>query len=102
MFLFVRPSLSRSSNRSAGEHLDVRLMLILPSPSFFSVHSALSPLSTPPFIPPSVTGQTDEEKCQPPEETEGERGRETEGEADHPVRPFDSPYHFHLTALFHA
>lgn len=38
-------------------------------------------------------------------ERERERGRETGGETsgvrDHPVRPFDSPYHFHLTALFH-
>lgn len=72
MFLFTRCSLSRSPNRSAGEHLDVHLLLILPSPSFFSAHPALSPFRTPLFIPPSVTGQTDEEKCQPPEEMEGE------------------------------
>lgn len=95
-FLFVCFSLSRFSNRSAGEHLDVRLLLILPSPSFFFAHPALSPLSTPLFIPPSVTGQMDEEKCQPPEERGGGRER------DHPVRPFDLPYHFHLTALFHS
>lgn len=31
-----------------------------------------------PFIPPSVSGQTDEGKCQPPEEREGRRGEETE------------------------
>lgn len=106
LFLFVcRPLHARSSKRSAGEHLDVRLLLILSSAPFFSAHPALSPLSTPLFIPPSVTGQTDEEKCQPPDERERERGRETggetSGERDHPVRPFDSPYHFHLTALFH-
>lgn len=106
LFLFVcRPLHARSSKRSAGEHLDVRLLLILSSAPFFSAHPALSPLSTPLFIPPSVTGQTDEEKCQPPDERERERGRETggetSGERDHPVRLFDSPYHFHLTALFH-
>lgn len=63
---------SRSPNRSAGEHLDVRLLLILPSPLFL-LRSSRS--FTPLFIPPSVTGQTDEGKCQPPEERE----------RDHPV-----------------
>ena len=43
----------------------------------FTLHPALSPLSTLPFIPP-VSGQTDEGKCQPPEEREGRRGKETE------------------------
>lgn len=77
LFLFVcRPLHARSSKRSAGEHLDVRLLLILSSAPFFSAHPALSPLSTPLFIPPSVTGQTDEEKCQPPDERE--RGSEVE------------------------
>lgn len=71
LFLFVcRPLHAHSSKRSAGEHLDVRLLLILSSAPFFSAHPALSPLSTPLFIPPSVTGQTDEEKCQPPDERE--------------------------------
>lgn len=84
LFLFVcRPLHARSSKRSAGEHLDVRLLLILSSAPFFSAHPALSPLSTPLFIPPSVTGQTDEEKCQPPDERE--RGSEVERQGERPV-----------------
>lgn len=42
----------------------------------------------------------DEGKCQPPEETAGERDGPPCTSAFFPL--FGSPYHFHLTALFHA
>lgn len=45
-----------------------------------ALHPALSPFATLPFNPPSVSGQMNEGKCQPPEEREGQRGGEMEGE----------------------
>lgn len=76
----VHPPLSRSPNGSAGEHLDVRLLLILPSPSFFTTHPALSPLCTPLFIPPFCDRSNGwREVSASRGEREGERGKETKG-----------------------
>lgn len=66
----------RSSNRPAGRAF--RCLSAAHPP--IALHPALSPFATLPFNPPSVSGQMNEGKCQPPEEREGQRGGEMEGE----------------------
>lgn len=81
--LFCLKTQSRLRARSAGEHLHVHLLLILPFGLFHPAIDAAPnhPLARqqppPPPPTPNVSAHRLEGKCRPPEESEGERGRET-------------------------
>lgn len=89
---------SNSSNRSAGEHLDVRLLLILPSPFILLFHpSPRCHSSLLLWAVKRMKGSVSLPRRERGGEVKRQRKRLESREQDHPA----CPYHFHLTAHFH-
>lgn len=87
-----------SSNRSAGEHLDVRLLLILPSPFILLFHpSPRCHSSLLLWAVKRMKGSVSLPRRERGGEVKRQRKRLERREQDHPA----CPYHFHLTARFH-
>lgn len=111
LFIFIHPKVQylhvfhtqsfcfpNSSNRSAGEHLDVCLLLILPSPFILLFHpSPHCHSSLLLWAVKRMKGSVSLPRRERGGEVKRQRKRLEWREQDHPA----CPYHFHLTARFH-